>query len=319
MALVTQYSQANEIAERKKIEQNVRQLAVAENFAELESMAKSLRTSKARTSSGLWKLTLFHVGLSASFDDEQTDGPAWSKMEARLKRWQATYPDSATAQLAYADMLINHGWAFRGESYATDVEKKNWKPFHDYIEKARVYLEKQKKTAAIDPYWYQLMEGIAKVQSWPPDKMEKLLDEGLSAEPLFYQLYFGAIDYYIPKWGGSAYAVEKFARKALQRTRSSEGYGMYARIYWYASQAEYDNHLFSESLIDWPIMKKGIDDVLKKYPDAWNLNHFAKFACQAKDKDKTAELISRLKTEVLPEVWESPVNFENCKRWASII
>jgi hypothetical protein len=107
------------------------------------------------------------------------------------------------------------------------------------------------------------------------------------------------------------------AREGLERTRPIEGFAMYARIYWYASQTQYDDRLFSESLVDWTAMKSGINEVLNKYPDSWNINNFAKFACLSKDKAKTAELIARITDAPLMAVWRTPSFFQQCKVWAS--
>jgi len=85
----------------------------------------------------------------------------------------------------------------------------------------------------------------------------KLVDEGLAKEPLYYQLYFAAMDYYTPKWHGNADDIEKFADSAVARTKKQEGYGMYARIYWTASQRQYGDKLFIESNVAWEKMKKG--------------------------------------------------------------
>src|SRR5262249_6348876 len=110
--------------------------------------------------------------------------------------------------------------------------------------------------------------------------------------------------------------VEDFAREALEKTKAEEGFGMYARIYWYVYQVEYHETLFSNSMVDWPTMKKGMDDVLAKYPDPWYLNNFALLACLAKDKVKTAELLGRIDDDPLDEVWGMPSFFEPCKGWA---
>jgi hypothetical protein len=61
-------------------------------------------------------------------------------------------------------------------------------------------------------------------------------------------------------------------------------------------------------------MKKGIDDVLARYPDAWNLNNFARFACLRGDKEKTAELIRRIGPEPMMQVWQARRNYERCSR-----
>ena len=307
---------SNELAERAAIRGGVVTLFGGERFSELEALSARYRASKSRTSSGIWHLTLFYIGVGLAFDAKHEEQELWLKAERSAKKWVADYPDSATAHLAYATMLINHGWSFRGQGYANTVEPQNWKPFHDYLQQARVYLEKHKNVASSDPHWYELMAVIARAQGWPESEFSKVISEGLKREPLFYQIYFAAIDYYAPKWGGNAAAIEKFARKALKKTRAAEGFGMYARIYWYASQTQYDSRLFSQSLVDWPTMKKGIDDVLKKYPDSWNINNFAKFACLSKDKEKTAELIARIGKYPSPAVWRSGSLYQRCRDWA---
>lgn len=111
------------------------------------------------------------------------------------------------------------------------------------------------------------------------------------------------MEYNAPKWGGSAQAIEDFARAAVGRTRKTEGEGMYARIYWYAAQSQYHDQLFSQSKVDWPTMKRGIHDVLARYPDAWNLNNFARFACLAGDRAEAQALAARVGDIPDADVW----------------
>jgi hypothetical protein len=308
----------DELAERTAIGNEVATLFERGQFSKLETLCAGYRTSRSRTSSGVWNLSVFYGGISHVFNTHRKDPPFWLKAERSANTWVAAHPHSATARLAYATMLVNHGWSIRGTGLANTVEPEDWKPFQDYLHRARAYLEKYKDVASSDPYWYQLMGRIAYSERWPEAEFSALIAQGLEREPLFYQTYFAAIDYYAPKWGGSAMAIERFAREAVERTRAAEGYGIYARIYWWASQTQYSDSLFSESKVDWPTMKKGIDDVLAKYPDQWNINNFARFACIARDKAKAAELIARIDGEPLATVWaEVPGHFQQCKQWAS--
>jgi len=160
------------------------------------------------------------------------------------------------------------------------------------------------------------MEQIAAIQRWPEAKFSALLSEALQKEPLYYENYFAAVDYYGPKWGGSAEALESFARRAVEQTKSTEGYGMYARIYWYAWQSQYGDSLFRRSDVDWPTLKKSFRDMLARYPDAWNINNFARFACLAEDKDTTAELIVKINGKPLPEAWHGD-EYDECKAWSA--
>ena len=161
------------------------------------------------------------------------------------------------------------------------------------------------------------MAMVARQQSWPEAEFSKLINEGLERYPSFYQIYFSAIDYFSPKWGGNALSIERFAMDAVKRTQSTEGFGIYARVYWYASQTQYSEKLFSDSQVNWVTMKNGIDDVLKKFPDEWNIQNFAKFSCVAGDKAKTAELIQRSKAPPLLNAWSESVSYyQQCKNWA---
>ena len=53
-----------ELEDRVRIESATRQAFALGNFQRLEDDSSAYRTTKARTSSGLWKLTLFYKGLS---------------------------------------------------------------------------------------------------------------------------------------------------------------------------------------------------------------------------------------------------------------
>jgi hypothetical protein len=63
-------------------------------------------------------------------------------------------------------------------------------------------------------------------------------------------------------------------------------------------------------------MKKGIDDVLKRYPDQWNINNFALFACLAKDKKMAKELLDLIKEPPMLQVWKSESKYLRYKSWA---
>lgn len=179
--------------------------------------------------------------------------------------------------MLFVDILINEAWMHREPGCARSVRKDDWKPFKDKIEAARQYLLDYDHFKNVDPYWYESMLIIAKAQSWNMDQFYLLLDEALSAHSHFYDIYFSAIDYLQPRCHGSAEEIEKFATYAAKKYRSHEGNGMYARVYWYASQLEYGFSLFSKSIVRWEQMKLGIDDVIKKYPDQWNINNFFDF------------------------------------------
>jgi hypothetical protein len=174
-----------------------------------------------------------------------------------------------------------------------------------------------KAVASRDPYWYELMIKVATAEGWNIQDFNALVDEATSRYPYFYQVYFAAINYLTPKWHGSREEIENFAQRAVKNTRKVEGEAIYSRIYWVASQSNYGDNLFTDSNVVWSRMSKSIDDVLKRYPDQWNINNFAYFSCLAGDAEKTSGLMSRITGRPILQAWKSMDFYDQCKHWSS--
>jgi len=74
--------------------------------------------------------------------------------------------------------------------------------------------------------------------------------------------------------GGSVEKLESFANYAVQKTRSEDGNIAYARIYMHV-YGDY-NDIFKDTKVSWRKLKIGFDEMVKKYPDNWNFNYYAK-------------------------------------------
>ena len=317
-ALCAQASAATELAEREAIRATVLRLFSANDFNALEDLSASYRSTASRTPSGVWHLALFYAGLNHAIEEAQPPSQgeaAFSEAEHKVQRWVAAYPDSPSAHIVYGMLLVARGWSYRGNEYASQVPREAWEPFRRNIALARAYLEEHKSIAAADPHWYKVMLWVAKSEAWDFVEFADLLDEALAREPLYTETYFSALEYLLPKWHGSAFEIEAFARDAAQRTAARGGSGMYARIYWHLSLVEYENDLFTESLVDWPLMREGFEDVIAEYPVAWNVNNFARFACLARDKRKTSELFEQVKDQFVAEAWQPLSLFTECSFW----
>ena len=307
---------AGELEEREAIKKQTAFLLSSKNFKELEKLAQEYRVNRGRTPSGLWKLTLFYYGIhDYSANINLKDENYWDSIKSRTDGWIKEYPKSPTPYISHGIVMKQYAWKFRGGGYANTVPQEAWQPFHEHLINAKAFLEKHKKIASTDPNWYEVMAGIATGLSVNRSEFQKIIDEGLNKEPLYYQLYFAAINYFAPKWHGNAEDIEEFANSAVARTKDQEGMGMYARIYWSASQYQYGERLFLDSNVVWEKMKQGIDDILKRYPDQWNINNFALFACLAKDKQKAKELFDLIKEPPMLQVWKSESKYLRYKSW----
>jgi hypothetical protein len=287
------------------------------NFALLEAASEEYRTSKSRTPSGTWKLTSFYVGISDAVSRATKDDPKnFSEVENIASEWLAKYPNSPSAHIVQSYVWHAHGYAFRGEGYAGSVSPAAWRQLEKYDSLAKAHLKKYQKIASVDPEWYELMLLIGRVEGWGKPEFTAMLEDALEREPLFYQTYFTALEYLLPKWSGSIAEIEEFALKAVERTSASEGKAMYARIYWYASQTQFGNRIFGRSFAGWPLMRSGFEDMIQKYPDQWNINNFAKFACLANDEAKTKELFKQITPAPIAQAWGSKALFDHCQQLA---
>ncbi len=317
--LVNGAQAASEMEERAAIITSAKLAFRQGDFAQLEDMSRTYRTTKSRTPSGTWKLSMFYAGIGAAISTQVSPSgreAVFSDLENRAMTWAKRFPDSPSAHIMLSEIYIKHAWAYRGNEYADAVKPEAWVSFRKYISLAKQNLEAHKSVAAVDPAWYTTMISVARNESWERDKFDKLLSEALDHEPLFYATYFSALEYLLPKWHGGIKEIDVFAQNAVQRTSKEEGKSMYARIYWYASQSEFGNELFTESKARWPQMKGSFDDVIAQYPDAWNLNNYAKFACLAGDKPKAGELLKRIRPNIVIEAWEPQSLLQGCAKWA---
>lgn len=301
----------SETREREAIIGSVEELVARQDYAALETIAEQFRSTRSRTSSGIWHLTLFNAGLVSALERKPNGA---QREQKRFAQWIRRFPTSSTPRLAEAIRLRVEAGRIKGDVFFHKLPRAKQTLYTQHIARLRKHLEDSKRYAGRDPQWYVEMAWVATAQRWPQHEFDQLLAEGFEVEPLFYQLYFAGVGYHAPNWGGSAEAIEKFAREAVRRSSETEGSGMYARIYWYASQIQYGHKLFSDSAIDWPTMRQGMHDVLERYPDSWNINHFAKFSCLAGDVNQTASLMAKISGMPSQEAWVEPSLYEYCDR-----
>ena len=111
--------------------------------------------------------------------------------------------------------------------------------------------------------------------------------------------------------------IEEFANDAVEETKATEGNALYARIYWYVSQTQYGFNIFRESDVAWPQMREGIIDVVADYPDQWNVQNFAVFACLAEDLGLTRNLLAKMEEPPIMRAWKKPEILEYCRAFAN--
>lgn len=313
-SLLTSFAGASELSSREEIGNQVRSLFTLGLYEDLNILGNEYLSTESRTASGLWHLTLYYVGLANIPKSSVVATDYWKSLQNQAKAWIDMEPELSFAHMFMVDVLITEAWMYRGTGYANTVRKEDWALFRAQVQAADDYLESVAHFKTVDPRWYEKKIMIAKLQDWPQDEFYSLLDEAVDQFPTFYELYFRAFNYLQPKWHGSVDEIETFANYAVEKSTHIEGNGLYARFYWYASQAEFGLALFTESEARWEQMRKGIKDVIAEYPDQWNINNFAVFACLANDADTTANLMKQIEGRPILSVWKTGELYNYCNQ-----
>ncbi|MEZ5774921.1 MAG: hypothetical protein R3D33_09575 [Hyphomicrobiaceae bacterium] len=309
--------ESRELAERDRLRTEIAELFETGRFDEIEVLATRLRDSRARTASGVWQLTVLYSAFGRLAATPLGDEAGWRRIAHGMESWLAAHPQSPTAIIAEAIVLRRSALRLKPSGYLLQASLGASDPYKDALRSTLDFLEARKQTASHDPHYYVVWAELAAATGTDPDSFIAEVEEGFAREPGYYQLYFAALDYFTSSRDEAlARDIETLANTAVARTAATDGLGVYARLYWYAANSHFGASLFKRSAADWPRLRQGIDDVLARYPDPWNVNSFAYLACLAGDREKTRELIDRLEGEPIVRAWKSQAAFETCKAFA---
>jgi hypothetical protein len=154
---------------------------------------------------------------------------------------------------------------------------------------------------------------VATGQNWPLNEQMQLFRDGAAQAPLFDGLYEAMLIRLSPQWGGSEAAVREFIAAAVKNTNAREGQSMYAELYREYARRQYNRHPFKDLGIPWPLMKAGFQDLVRRYPSAWNVNTFASYACQAGDGPTFLALLPEInKIGGMDQAWMGSYSFRAC-------
>ncbi|MEH6417503.1 hypothetical protein [Pseudomonas sp. CGJS7] len=310
--------QGSEQQVRDALEFQGRALVKQGRLREAETIFSDYVAQRRRTPSGLWMSGLFFSGVGTGLLEnvpENAQAQRWKTVEEQTLDWARKSPESPLPRLLHAHILFDHAWEVRGGRYAVNTPKQVWKPFKALIARTAKYLDRERAVASRAPEYYWILLKTLRSSDGGGDHLT-VLEQGERAFPGYYPSYFAMFTTLMPKWHGSVEHIEAFAEAAAQRTERTDGAGMYARIYWYAAQDTYRFNLFKATGVRWERMKQGFDDVIQRYPDQWNLQNYARFACDAQDRDKLAELLAKIDGPPMMEAWSNPQLFEKCSELA---
>ncbi|WP_444847419.1 hypothetical protein [Duganella caerulea] len=289
------------------------------DYKSLEALRKRLLDQTQRTGSGVWKLAIFYNQLH--WRPQGTHDPIfWTRMENEAKAWEKQFPKSSVARMYHVYVLLGRATTFRGTANFKDVPKEDIARMLADTREAMGILNTLEKPMLKerDPEFYKAMlQVLPYTDHYSFLGVTHLLADARKEFPNYHETYFSAAFFSTEMWASAPDAVDDIARSAMSM-RTADSDAMYARVYWYMSQMAYDDKLFEKSLADWSEMKTSFDALVDRYPDPWNLNAYAYFACQAGDYATMSGLLKRIGERRVYTSWgRGGANaYEECARHA---
>lgn len=281
---------------RASLQVDIRRFFFEENFAEIERLADIYRGG-ARTGSGLFKLGLLYGAFA---DNEIASRKGFLPIaEKKFDAWIKAYPNSPTPYVAKSNAHFGIITGISGSSSGAPNERLM---YEKALQMGQRFLSQHWDMIKTEPDAYREKMRYALLAGSSPAEWRAVFSEARSAFPGYYQIYFDA-NLYAPEIRGNpqeAFAVTEEIATALMEDTVDEGMSGYARAYWGASRRWDISYYMSRETVDWGKVRLGFQDMLDAYPDAWNLNAFARFSCIFGDK----EMVQKLQ----PAVIENPVN-----------
>jgi hypothetical protein len=206
---------------------HIRSVLFQEDFAQLEKIAKQNRAEKGRLIGGAWRVVGFYDGTSAPGEEGVSPDSDWQKLLSKLQKWQAAYSDSATARISLAYFYVNYAWRARGIGLANTVEGTQWKLFNERSARAKSILLEAASFKEKDPFWYQLMQLIARNEGWDKAQARELFEQAIAFEPGYYHYYIEQSHFLLPQWYGEPGEIQAFADETLRRVPEPDGSMLY--------------------------------------------------------------------------------------------
>lgn len=272
---------------RESIRMAVGQMVKARNYEFLNRQAEQYRTTRSRTASGIWNLSMFHEGIDWYFPSrQQLSEQTWAAWIAELEEHRRANAGEPWPHIALARAWHGKAWWHRGGGWVNEVAPESWRLVEENSRKAQAILLEAKAVASIDPQWYAQMLYVMRLGSRPGHEILAVLHEGVMREPHYFATHIAGGIGLLPKWGGNYEMLDSWIRAAAKSTAASEGQSFYARIYWGLWGQDKDLRVVMQNSPEkWTRMKVGMIDTLRRYPSLHNTRQFLQFACQINDHE----------------------------------
>ncbi len=289
------------------------------DFAAAEALYLRVRQAPRRTTTGQPESTPLREGLDQGL--KPNAGLRVRQAEhavAMTALWVQQHPRSPLAHWLHVQALMNLGWAYRGSGYANTVAPQAWELFRGALNRAVAHATQHADVLLSDGIGLYGVLVLGRGAGWEPQRLQAIYEQGAERFPEDDSLHFAQLTNLLPKWGGSARAVDQHIESVVKRTQATHGLALYARLYTAAADGQFEHALFSDSLARWSRMDLGFADLTARYPHPSHFNAWAWMACQAQDRKRLLDVLEKVGLEPDLDQWGTNARqaYDTCKAWA---
>jgi hypothetical protein len=289
------------------------------DFAAAEALYLRVRQAPRLTTTGQPESTPLRIGFyqglkpNAGLRVRQAEHAV-----AMTALWVQQHPRKPLAHWLHVEALTNLGWAYRGDGYANTVAPQAWELFRGALNRATAHATQHADVLLSDSIGLRSVLVLGRGAGWEPRRLQAVYDQGAERFPDDDSLHFAQLTNLLPKWGGSARAVDQHIESVVKRTQATRGLALYAWLYTAAADEQFQHALFSDSLARWSRMDLGFADLTDRFPHPRHFNAWAWMACQAQDRNRLLEVLEKIGPE--PDLGQWGTNarqaFDTCRAWA---
>jgi len=293
----------------------------AGNYDALEAMAIDAWETSERTVTGDWLANAFYYGFTEDTGDR--DVVAQQRRRSLIISWCEARPDSAYALTALLRATSELAYAHRGKGYNSTVANKDKDSFQKLNAEAREIASRLIKRDDLDSAMlHQLAaasSSVAPQYKGDPLSVFNIAERTAKLEPDYQHIYAGLVTKTLPRWGGSAQAMDSLLSIVMANLPAENR----AETYFYMANTVLSNFGSKEYVkfnFDWDIISAGFESRTKRWPDFDLPRH--QFAALAYLHGKHGVVRQQLETVhpgwnyVAESVWSYPEAVQEVKQWS---
>jgi len=294
-----------------------------QNFTKLESLAKVYADGGQNPGSYLAKRETFYYVIC-----DYEGGLTREQRIAIVEKWEVAYPESISARLAHAGLLISYAWDARTSHFASEVTRSQFEKFHSRLQKTLGILQTIPQAKRnLYPQYYANMIACSRGLGVAQPEFDSLYRDAVLAVPRSVNIHFNAAHFSTLQWGGEPGEWEINLRKAISGLPKNEADQVYAdtilrmvtRGHWFSKAY---NSVFKPAKIDTARLIHGIrlliDDSPENSPRRIFYNNALALIVMEYENDpmKCRDALKAAGWKIDLGLWGTPENFDYyCREW----